>query len=61
MSEHRSLMEVLDDDPVNAWVIIAECVAGVALIALLVIMVVSDPRVMCDALTDGGLLSQFTF
>lgn len=41
------------EQPVNAWLVLSECAAGLAIIALLTVLVVSDERVMSGSLAQA--------
>jgi hypothetical protein len=52
-SERRRLERTMADEPVNAWLVLSECAAGLAIVALLVVLAVSDERVMSGSLAQG--------
>lgn len=54
--ERERLMKTMHDEPANAWAVLAGCAAGLAIIALLVVMVVSDERIMGGTATQGTKL-----
>jgi hypothetical protein len=48
------VQEAMNDEPVKSWVVVmAVCVAGFAVVVILVIAVVSDERVMRDSRALG--------
>ena len=54
--ERERLMKTLHDEPANAWVVLAGCAAGLAIVVLLVAMVVRDERVMGGSAAQGAIL-----
>ena len=54
LSERRKLMKTIADEPVNAWLVLTKCAAGLAIVVQLVVMVVSDERVMSGSLAQGA-------
>jgi hypothetical protein len=46
----------MNDGPAKSWVVMAACVAGFAVVIMLVIAVVSDDRVMRDSRALGEAL-----
>jgi hypothetical protein len=51
-SECRRLMETMADEPVMARWELVKCAAGVAILVLLLVLVVSDERVMTGSLAQ---------
>lgn len=45
-SERRRLEKAMADEPVDAWLVLTKCATGLAIVVLLVVLVVSDERVM---------------
>ena len=44
--ERRRLTDTMADEPVNPWLVLAQCAAGLMIVIALVVMVVSDERVL---------------
>ena len=53
-SERRRLVKTMADELVNAWLVLTKCAAGLAIVVLLIVMVVSDERVMSGSLAHGA-------
>ena len=52
--ERGTALQTMNDANTNAWVVLAECAAGLAIVVMLVAMVVSDERVMSDTRAQGA-------
>ena len=53
--ERKQLLGTMYQEPVNPAVILAECAAGLAIVVLLVVMAVSDGRVIDGAAAQGTI------
>ncbi len=51
--ECRRLLKMMSDEPINVRFAMAKCAAGLAIVVLLVVMAVSDERVIGGSVAQG--------